>query len=254
VLVFNGCRAVCGRVGAEFPQYYPRPGWVEHDPAELWSVTLEVVTRALQQAKANPGEVKGIGITNQRETALLWDRRTGLPVARAIVWQDRRTARLCDELKQEGLEPGWQQKTGLLIDPYFSATKVHWLLDQSAGLRSRAFNGEIAFGTIDTWLVWKLTGGRCHVTDYSNASRTLLYNIHNSTGMTIFWAGSISPEPFCRESDLHPMSMARRIPRSFSATGCPSPASPEISRPRCSARPATARGWPRRPMVPALFC
>jgi glycerol kinase len=178
VLVFDGAGEVCGRAGAEFPQYYPRPGWVEHDPEELWTVTLKVVTEALQQAGAAPQEVRAIGIANQRETALLWDRRSGMPVAPAVVWQDRRTARLCDELKQEGLEPLWQQKTGLLIDPYFSATKVHWLLENIDGLRSRAAAGEIAFGTVDSWLVWKLTGGRCHVTDYSNASRTLLYNIH----------------------------------------------------------------------------
>jgi glycerol kinase len=178
VLVFDGAGEVCGRAGAEFPQYYPRPAWVEHDPEELWTVTLKVVTEALQQAGADPGAVRAIGIANQRETALLWDRRSGMPVARAVVWQDRRTARLCDELKQEGLEPLWQQKTGLLIDPYFSATKVHWLLENIDGLRSRADAGEIVFGTVDSWLVWKLTGGKCHVTDYSNASRTLLYNIH----------------------------------------------------------------------------
>ena len=178
VLVFDGAGEVRGRAGAEFPQYYPRPAWVEHDPEELWTVTLKVVTEALQQAGADPGDVRAIGIANQRETALLWDRRSGMPVARAVVWQDRRTARLCDELKQEGLEPLWQKKTGLLIDPYFSATKVHWLLENIDGLRSRANAGEIAFGTVDSWLVWKLTGGKCHVTDYSNASRTLLYNIH----------------------------------------------------------------------------
>ena len=178
VLVFNRAGAVCGRASAEITQYYPRPGWVEHDPQELWSVTLDVVAAALRRAAVNPGEVRAIGITNQRETSLLWERNSGKPVARALVWQDRRTARHCDELKQEGLEPLWQQKTGLLIDPYFSATKVHWLLDQSPDLRARAAAGEIAFGTIDSWLVWKLTGGRCHVTDYSNASRTLLFNIH----------------------------------------------------------------------------
>jgi len=178
VLVFDGAGDVCGRAGAEFTQYYPRPAWVEHDPEELWTVTFKMVTEALQQAGADPGEVRAIGIANQRETALLWDRRSGMPVARAVVWQDRRTARLCDELKQEGLEPLWQQKTGLLIDPYFSATKVHWLLENIDGLRSRAAAGEIVFGTVDSWLVWKLTGGHCHVTDYSNASRTLLYNIH----------------------------------------------------------------------------
>ncbi|MCD4689644.1 MAG: glycerol kinase GlpK [Desulfuromonadaceae bacterium] len=178
VLIFNQAGEVCGRASAEIAQYYPQPGWVEHDPQEIWSVTLDVVGAALDQAKAKPGDLRAIGITNQRETSLLWDRHSGLPVARAVVWQDRRTAHLCDELKQEGLEPLWQEKTGLLIDPYFSATKVHWLLDQSDDLRLRAAAGEIAFGTVDSWLVWKLTGGRCHVTDYSNASRTLLFNIH----------------------------------------------------------------------------
>jgi glycerol kinase len=177
VLVFDRAGEVRARATAEFPQYYPRPGWVEHDPEEIWAVTLEVVTEALQRAGADPKEVRAIGITNQRETSLLWDRHSGAPVAPAVVWQDRRTARLCEELKQEGLEPVWQQKTGLLIDPYFSATKVHWLLENVEGLRSRAAAGEIAFGTVDSWLVWKLTGGRCHVTDYSNASRTLLYDI-----------------------------------------------------------------------------
>jgi glycerol kinase len=178
VLVFDVEGTVRGRGTAEFPQYYPKPGWVEHDPEELWTVTFDVVTKVLQEAGVEPGQLRSIGIANQRETVLLWDRRTGVPVARALVWQDRRTARLCDELKQEDLETLWQQKTGLIIDPYFSATKVFWLLDRTDGLRARAEAGEIAFGTVDTWLVWKLTGGRCHVTDYSNASRTLLFNIH----------------------------------------------------------------------------
>ncbi|MEZ4600663.1 MAG: glycerol kinase GlpK [Syntrophotaleaceae bacterium] len=178
VLVIDRAGKVRAKTTAEFPQYYPRPGWVEHDPEEIWAVTLKVVTEALQRAGAEPKDVRAIGLTNQRETALLWDRRSGTPVAPAVVWQDRRTARLCEELKQEGLEPDWQRKTGLLIDPYFSATKVHWLLENVEGLRSRAAAGELAFGTVDSWLVWKLTGGRCHVTDYSNASRTLLYDIH----------------------------------------------------------------------------
>jgi glycerol kinase len=178
VLVFDRQGAIRGRAYSEFTQHYPRPGWVEHNPEELWSVTLDVVKSALEKAKANPEDLRGIGITNQRETSLLWHRADSRPVARAIVWQDRRTFSLCDELKQEGLEPSWQKKTGLMIDPYFSGTKVRWMLDNVDGLRRTAAAGEIAFGTIDTWLVWKLTGGRCHVTDYSNASRTLLYNIH----------------------------------------------------------------------------
>jgi glycerol kinase len=178
VLVLDRKGAIRGRAYSEFTQHYPRPGWVEHDPEELWSVTMGVVKSALEHAGILPGDVRGIGITNQRETALLWHRKDSRPVARAIVWQDRRTSALCDELKQEGLEPVWQKKTGLVIDPYFSGTKIHWMLENLDGLRDTAANGEIAFGTIDTWLVWKLTGGRCHITDYSNASRTLLYNIH----------------------------------------------------------------------------
>ena len=177
VLLFDREGSIRGRAYSEFTQHYPRAGWVEHDAEELWCVTLSVVEAALNDAGANPAGIRAIGITNQRETSLLWHRADSRPAARAIVWQDRRTASLCDELRQEGLEPVWQQKTGLLIDPYFSGTKVRWMLDHLPGLRERAVNGDLAFGTIDTWLVWKLTGGACHVTDYSNASRTLLYNI-----------------------------------------------------------------------------
>ena len=177
-LVFDRDGAVCGRAYSEFTQHYPQPGWVEHDAAELWSVTLKVARAALDKAAVDPAAVRGIGITNQRETTVMWQRSDGAPVGPAIVWQDRRTAAFCDELKQEGLEPAWQAKTGLLIDPYFSGTKIRWMLTNIDGLRARAANGEIAFGTIDSWLLWKLTGGACHVTDVTNASRTLLYNIH----------------------------------------------------------------------------
>lgn len=178
-LVFDHAGEIRGRAYSEFTQYYPQPGWVEHDAEELWSVTYKVVAAALDEAKINPGSIRGIGITNQRETSLLWHRTSSAPVARAIVWQDRRTSSLCEEIKQEGLEPVWQQKTGLLIDPYFSGTKILWLLENVPGLRERAVSGDIAFGTIDTWLAWKLTGGALHITDYSNASRTLLYNIRD---------------------------------------------------------------------------
>lgn len=178
VLIFDREGTICGRAYSEFTQHFPKPGWVEHDPEELWSVTLSVIESALGNAGIGLENVRGIGITNQRETSLLWNRSDSRPVARAIVWQDRRTSPMCEELKQEGLENVWRQKTGLLIDPYFSGTKVRWLLDHIDGLRERAADGDIAFGTIDTWLVWKLTGGACHITDYSNASRTLMYNIH----------------------------------------------------------------------------
>ena len=186
VLVFDHEGSTRGRAYSEFTQHYPRPGWVEHDAEELWSVTRSVVEAALKDAGTGPESVRGIGVANQRETSLLWHRADGRPVARAIVWQDRRTSSLCDELKREGLEPLWQHKTGLLIDPYFSGTKVRWMLDHVDGLRERAAAGDIAFGTMDTWLVWKLTGGACHVTDYSNASRTLLYNIRE-----LDWDGEI---------------------------------------------------------------
>ena len=178
VLVFDREVNVKGRAYSEITQHYPQPGWVEHDPSEIWKVTMKVVADALADAGVEARELRAVGITNQRETTVLWDRRTGEPVANAIVWQDRRTADLCNELKARGLEEDTRARTGLIFDAYFSGTKVKWLLDQSPELRKRAARGRIAFGTIDSWLVWNLTGGRAHVTDYSNASRTLLYNIH----------------------------------------------------------------------------
>lgn len=177
VLVFDYNASIRGRAYSEFTQHYPQPGWVEHDADELWTVTMKVIKSAIDNAKITPDRIRGIGITNQRETSLLWHRKNSCPVSRAIVWQDRRTSAFCDELRREGLEPSWQEKTGLLLDPYFSGTKIRWMLDHIDGLRKQAAEGEIAFGTIDTWLTWKLTGGACHVTDHSNASRTLLYNI-----------------------------------------------------------------------------
>jgi glycerol kinase len=178
VLVLDHSGSICGRAYSEFTQHYPEPGRVEHDAEEIWTVTHGVMEAALQDAGVPPEKVRAIGITNQRESSLLWDRADGKPVGRVIVWQDRRTSALCDELKKEGLETAWQKKTGLLIDPYFSATKIRWMLDNVEGLAARCVDGEIAFGTIDSWLVRQLTNGACHVTDYSNASRTLLYNIH----------------------------------------------------------------------------
>ncbi len=175
-MVFDDTGKVRGRGYSEFPQYYPKPGWVEHDAEEIWSVSLRVVKAALRSAKLKPADVAAIGITNQRETTVLWDRATGRPVHRAIVWQDRRTAPICERLKASGMEDAVRAKTGLVIDAYFSGTKVAWLLDHVKGLRAKA--SRLAFGTIDTWLVWKLTGGRAHLTDYTNASRTMLFDIH----------------------------------------------------------------------------
>ncbi len=169
----------------EFRQIFPRPGWVEHDPAEIWRSQLAVAREAIANAGASAADIAAIGITNQRETAIVWDRATGLPIHNAIVWQDRRTAEFCDELKRAGHLAAVQQKTGLVLDPYFSASKVRWLLDHVPGARARADRGELAFGTVDTWLTWNLTRGESangpvHVTDVSNASRTMLLNIHTA--------------------------------------------------------------------------
>lgn len=178
-IVFDHDGAIAGRAYSEFTQHYPQPGWVEHDANEIWDVSIRVVEEALGDANASANDLAAVSITNQRETVAMWDRQTGEPVHNAIVWQDRRTAEFCDELMERGLEDTFRDKTGLLIDPYFSGTKVKWLLDNVEGLRDRSRNGEIAFGTIDSWMVWKLTGGNVHITDYSNASRTLMYNIYD---------------------------------------------------------------------------
>jgi glycerol kinase len=161
----------------EFTQYFPKPGWVEHDAGEIWSTMLGVAVEAMQKIGASAGDIAAIGITNQRETTIVWDRKTGEPVYPAIVWQCRRTSKYCDSLKDKGLTEQFRQKTGLVIDAYFSGTKLKWILDHVEGARERAERGELLFGTVETWLIWKLTKGSVHVTDYSNASRTMLYNI-----------------------------------------------------------------------------
>src|SRR2546425_3452074 len=178
VLVLDRLGRVVGRAYSEFTQHYPRPGWVEHDAEEIWQVTLRVLRQACRRAGARGRDIRALASTNQRETTVLWSRRTGRPVHRAIVWQDRRTAPLCDELRTRGLEARVRKKTGLLLDPYFSGTKLRWLLDNVVDARARAVSGGLAFGTVDSWLAWKLTGGAAHVTDVSNASRTLLMNLH----------------------------------------------------------------------------
>lgn len=173
----------------EFEQIYPKPGWVEHDAMEIWGSQSGVMREAVDTAGINPEEIAAIGITNQRETTVVWDKKTGKPIYNAIVWQCRRTSEICDELKEKGLTECIREKTGLIIDAYFSATKVKWILDNVEGARERAEKGELLFGTIDTWLIWKLTGGRVHVTDYSNASRTMMYNIN-----TLEWDEDILKE------------------------------------------------------------
>lgn len=181
VLVVDGDTAVRGRAYSEFTQSYPQPGWVEHDAEEIWDTTRAVIAMALQDAKATSADIRGIGITNQRETTLLWDRVSGKPVAPAIVWQCRRSAAICERLRAEGLEEEIRARTGLVIDPYFSATKIMWYLDELSGIREQAGNGKLAFGTIDSWLVYKLTAGEIHVTEPSNASRTMLYSLAGGT-------------------------------------------------------------------------
>lgn len=176
-IVFDHAGAQLSTAQAEFPQIYPQPGWVEHDPIEIWNSQTEVARQALAQADISAANIAAIGITNQRETTLIWDRKTGKPIHNAIVWQDRRTSGMCRQLKAEGFEETVRSKTGLVIDPYFSGTKVAWLLENVDGARARAEAGDLAFGTIDSYLIWQLTGGQ-HITDVTNACRTLLFNIH----------------------------------------------------------------------------
>jgi glycerol kinase len=169
---------IVGRAYAEIAQHYPRPGWVEHDPEEIWRVSHAVMRQALDRAGVGPSGLAAIGITNQRETTVVWDKATGVPVHRAIVWQSRQTAAICERLRAEGHEDAFRRATGLVVDAYFAGTKLRWILDQYPALQRRAEKGEVLFGTIDTWLLWKLTGGGAHATDGTNASRSLLYNIH----------------------------------------------------------------------------
>lgn len=179
VLIVNRQGRVVANAYTELPQHYPQPGWVEHDPREILHVTYQTIAKTLRAARILPHRIAAIGITNQRETTILWDRRTGKPLANAIVWQCRRTASICDRLRTKGFEPRLRRTTGLVLDAYFSATKIQWLLDHVPGLRKRAQRGEVAFGTVDSWLIWNLSGGAIHATDFTNASRTLLLNIRS---------------------------------------------------------------------------
>lgn len=177
-IIFDKNGRICSAAQKEFTQYFPQPGWVEHDAEEIWATQTGLMYEAMSKIDITINEIAGIGITNQRETTVLWDKETGRPVHKAIVWQCRRTAGYCDELKNLGMAEFFRSKTGLVLDAYFSATKLRWLLDNVTGARERAEKGELLFGTVDSWIIWKLTGGKVHVTDYSNASRTMLFNIH----------------------------------------------------------------------------
>ena len=174
----KGCQIAVAQ--QEFTQIFPEKGWVEHNPLEVWETQINAVKNVLKKANITVEEVDAIGITNQRETTIIWDRATGAPVFNAIVWQDRRTAKTCEEITAQGKSDLFTQKTGLVVDAYFSATKIKWILDQEPTLRDRARKGELAFGTVDSWLIWNLTGGAHHVTDATNASRTMIYNIHEN--------------------------------------------------------------------------
>ena len=188
-ILFDRAGRIVSVAQREFTQYFPQPGWVEHDANEIWATLLGVAVEAMQMAGAAAADIAAIGITNQRETTIVWDKATGEPVHHAIVWQCRRTSEYCDELRARGLTARFREKTGLVLDAYFSATKLHWLLENVPGVRERAAKGELLFGTVETWLIWKLTGGRAHVTDYSNASRTMLFNIN-----TLDWDEEILAE------------------------------------------------------------
>lgn len=203
-ILFDRKGNMCSVAQREFTQYFPQPGWVEHDADEIWASQLGVAVEAMTKIGASASEIAAIGITNQRETAIVWDRNTGEPVYHAIVWQCRRTSEYCDSLKEKGLTDKFRRKTGLVIDAYFSGTKIKWILDNVPGARERAERGELLFGTVETWLIWKLTKGAVHVTDYSNASRTMLFNIN-----TLEWDDEILKEldiPKCMLPEVRPSS------------------------------------------------
>ena len=203
-ILFNERGEMCSVAQKEFMQYYPEPGWVEHDAEEIWSTQMEVAAQAMGNLGVAAADIAAIGITNQRETANVWDKNKGFPIYHAIVWQCRRTSEYCDSLKEKGLVGSYREKTGLVIDAYFSATKIRWILEHVEGARERAERGELLFGTVETWLIWKLTKGRVHVTDYSNASRTMLFNIK-----TLQWDDEILKEleiPKCMLPEVKPSS------------------------------------------------
>ncbi len=211
-ILFDHEGNICSVAQKEFTQYFPKPGWVEHDADEIWSTQLGVAVEAMSKIGATAADIAALGITNQRETAIVWDKETGVPIHRAIVWQCRRTAEYCDSLKARGLTETFRQKTGLVIDAYFSGTKIKWLLDNVPGARERAEAGKLLFGTVETWLIWKLTKGAVHVTDYTNASRTMLFNIN-----TLQW-----DEDILRELDI-PKSMLPRVAASSEIYGKSAP-------------------------------
>ena len=253
-IVFDDAGAIKAVAQKEFRQIFPQPGWVEHDPGRSGPPSSPWRGRPWRAPASSAADVAAIGITNQRETTVVWDRATGEPIANAIVWQDRRTAAACDALRARGLEPRIAQKTGLVLDAYFSATKLAWLLDNVPGARARAAAGGLAFGTVDTWLVWKLSGGAAHVTDREQClAHAALQHSPAASGTRSCSSCSIFPPPCCRRCALRAGS--RRARRT---TCCPpasrSPAWRATSRRRCSASAAAGPAWSRTPTAPAASC
>ena len=242
-ILFNRSGEMCSVAQKEFTQYFPKPGWVEHDADEIWSTILEVARQALANVGANASDIASIGITNQRETTVVWDRYSSEPVYNAIVWQCRRTSEYADSLKEKGLTETIRNKTGLVIDAYFSGTKLKWILDNVKGVRERAEKGDLLFGTIETWLIWKLTKGQVHATDYSNASRTMLFNIN-----TLEWDEDILKEldiPKCMLPKAVPSAYLVRPPLNSSAVLSQSEVLPATSRLHFSDRPVLTQEKPR---------
>jgi glycerol kinase len=234
----------------EFPQIFPSPGHVEHDPEAIWSSQIATAREALARAGLSAQQIAAIGVTNQRETTVVWDRETGKPVTNAIVWQSRISARICEELKSDGLEDTFRSRTGLVLDPYFSGTKLKFLLDSVAGLKVRAERGDVLFGTVDSYLIWRLTGGKRHVTDVSNASRTLLFNIHtldwDDTLLEILGVPRAMLPEVRASSEWYGEAAASLLGAPIPLTGPPA-----ISRRRCSGKPASSPDRRRIPTAPA---
>jgi hypothetical protein len=252
-ILFNKKGEAVSVAQKEFKQIYPKPGWVEHDAMEIWSTQIEVAREAMKKINAGFQNIAAIGITNQRETTVIWDRKTGVPICNAIVWQCRRTADYCDLLKEKGLSDIIRSKTGLPIDAYFSATKIRWILENVEGARERAENGELLFGTIETWLIWRLTSGKVHITDYSNASRTMLFNIK-----TLEWDPEILNEleiPRCILPEIRSSSEVYGMTDSAIFGGeIPIGGAAGVSRLHYSVRPVSMREKRRIPMGRDAFC
>lgn len=251
-ILFDHSGRICSLAQQEFSQYFPQPGWVEHNPLEIWSSQYAVATEAMAKIAATAKDIAAIGITNQRETTIIWDRRTGRPLCNAIVWQCRRTADRIDRLTENEREM-IRDKTGLVPDAYFSASKIEWILDHTEGARTRAENGELCFGNVDSWLIWNLTKGSVHVTDYTNASRTMLFNIH-----TMQWDEELL-RLFHIPADLLPEvqpsgKLFGYTDESILGGGFRSLPPREISRPPCSDSAALNPAKSRTPMEPADFC